>query len=56
MLSCSALEKSNHRYIESIVYRNVVFLRTRKRFSLFGFDWEENPKKWLAQWKKLFMR
>ena len=30
-----------------------MFLRIRKRTSLCGFDWEENPEKGLRQWKKV---
>ena len=51
MPSCGALQRSNNTYIESIM--EPVFLRIRKRFSLCGFDWEENPEKELRQWKKV---
>ena len=50
MLSCGALQRNNNPYIESIIEN--FFLRIRKRFSLCGFDWEENIEKGLSQWKK----
>ena len=50
VLSCGALERSNNLYIESIV--GIAFLTMRKRSSLYGFSWEENPKKELRQWKR----
>ena len=52
MLFCGALERSNNLYIESIVEP---FLRIKKRSSLCGFDWEENPEKGLRQWKRVPM-
>ena len=50
MLSCGALQRNNNPYIESIM--ETLFFRIRKRFSLCGFDWEENIEKGLSQWKK----
>ena len=49
VLSCGALRRSYNTYKESIM--EPVFLRIRKRSSICGFDWEENPEKGLWQWK-----
>ena len=49
MQSCGALKRSNNSYI----VWNLVFRRMRTGSALCGFDWKENPKKELRQWKKV---